>query len=55
MRGPDLHPGATKGSTNELSEPQAIDVENKTKHVSSSARILSVSLARILLTPDASS
>lgn len=42
MSHPDLHPGATKASTNEFPEPQSIDLENKTTHVSSSARILSL-------------
>lgn len=31
MSGLDLYLGDTKGSTKELSEPQAIDLENKTK------------------------
>lgn len=32
MSYPDCHPEGTKGLTNELSEPQAFDLENQTKH-----------------------
>lgn len=32
MTGPDLHPERPEGTTDELSEPQAFDLENKTKH-----------------------